>query len=180
MRGNSEHGPRALGNRSILCDPSVPNMKDRLNGKVKFREAFRPYAPVVRAHDAPLFFEHARNNMSFMSFNPLVKPEWRQSLASAIHVDATARAQTVTPRQNPWLCDVLTEFARLSGYGALLNTSFNSKGKPMVARISEALEVFFATDIDCLVIDTWLFQKRPLAVNAEQLPGRFLDGVPHR
>lgn len=163
MRGNAEHGPRALGNRSILCDPSVPGMKDRLNGKVKFREQFRPYAPVVRAHDTHLYFENAKNDMSFMSFNPTVKARWRQAFASAVHVDGTARAQTVTPQQNPWLYEVLTEFHRLSDYGALLNTSFNSKGKPMVARISDALSIFLATDIDYLLIENWLFRKQKLS-----------------
>lgn len=159
IRGNAEHGPRALGNRSILCDPGVPGMKDRLNGRVKFRESFRPYAPVIRAQDANLYFENAKNDMSFMSFNPTVKPKWITKLASAVHVDATARAQTVTSHQHSWLYELLTEFRRLSGYGALLNTSFNSKGRPMVARISEALNIFFSTDIDCLLIEDWLFRK---------------------
>lgn len=159
MRGNAEHGPRALGNRSILCDPSVPGMKDRLNRRVKFREQFRPYAPVVRAQDVQLFFDNAKNDMSYMSFNPTVKAKWRAAFASAVHVDGTARAQTVTPQQNPWLYEVLTEFHRLRGYGVLLNTSFNSKGKPMVARISDALSVYFTTDIDYLLIENWLFRK---------------------
>jgi carbamoyltransferase len=161
MRGNAEHGPRALGNRSILCDPSVPEMKDRLNGRVKFREHFRPYAPVIRAQDADLYFDNARNDMSFMSFNPTVKPNWRTTFASAVHIDGTARAQTVTAEQHPWLYELLTEFLCLSGYGALLNTSFNSKGRPMVARISDALSMFFTTDIDCLLIENWLFRKQP-------------------
>lgn len=159
MRGNAEHGPRALGNRSLLCDPSVPGMKDRLNGRVKFREHFRPYAPVVRAQDVYLYFDNAKNDMSFMSFNPTVKANWRGAFASAVHVDGTARAQTVTSKQNPWLYEVLTEFHDLSGHGALLNTSFNSKGKPMVARISDALSIFFTTDIDYLLIENWLFRK---------------------
>lgn len=159
MRGNAEHGPRALGNRSILCDPSVPGMKERLNGKVKFREQFRPYAPVVREHDTHLYFENAKNDMSYMSFNPTVRERWRVALASAVHVDGTARAQTVTPTQNPWLYEVLTEFQRLSGRGALLNTSFNSKGRPIVARVSDALSIFLETDLDYLLIENWLFKK---------------------
>jgi carbamoyltransferase len=166
MRGQAEHGPRALGNRSILCDPSITSMKDRLNARVKFRENFRPYAPVVRAHDTQLYFENAKNDMSFMSFNPTVKQCWRRAFGSAIHVDATARAQTVTSQQNPWLYEVLTEFHRLSGYGALLNTSFNSKGEPMVASVADALSIFFTTDIDCLLVENWLFRKQqtPYAV----------------
>jgi carbamoyltransferase len=159
MRGLSEHGPRALGNRSILCNPRVPGMKARLNERVKFREAFRPYAPVVRQHDVHKYFENARHDLSFMSFNPTVRPEWRGALAAALHVDHTARAQTVTRGQNPWLFEVLTQFERLSGFGALVNTSFNSKGRPMVTRVADALALFESTDLDCLVIDSWLFQK---------------------
>ena len=160
MRGRSEHGPRALGHRSILCDPSVAGMKDRLNRRVKFREPFRPYAPVVRAQDGDLYFENiGKNDLSFMSFNPKVRPAWRDVMASAMHVDGTARAQTVTEKQNPWLAAVLTEFQKVKGYGALLNTSFNIKGKPMVASISDALAAFLATDIDFLLIEDWLFTK---------------------
>jgi carbamoyltransferase len=159
MRGKSEHGPRALGNRSILCDPAVPGMKERLNGKVKFREQFRPYAPVVREHDAHLYFENAKNDMSYMSFNPTVRERRKPALASAVHVDGTARAQTVTMTQNPWLYEVLSEFQRLSRRGALLNTSFNSKGRPMVARVSDALSIFLETDLDYLLIEDWLFKK---------------------
>ncbi len=159
MRGNSEHGPRALGNRSILCDPGVVGMKERLNQRVKFREDFRPYAPVVRVEEVGRYFENARNDLSYMSFNPTVKPEWRNALQSALHVDFTARVQTVSHVQNPWLYDLLVEFERLSGSGALLNTSFNCKGRPMVARAATAIEEFLATDIDCLVIENWLFKK---------------------
>lgn len=165
MRGNSEHGPRALGNRSILCAPSIPNMKARLNSKIKFRESFRPYAPVVRLCDISQYFENAGNDMSFMSFNPTLKPKWRTAFASAVHVDGTARVQSVTAQQNSWLYDLLTEFERLSGYGALLNTSFNSKGLPMLTCISEALRVFFETDIDCLVIENLLFRKPGIKAN---------------
>jgi carbamoyltransferase len=163
MRGNSEHGPRALGNRSILCDPGRPGVKERLNERVKFREAFRPYAPVIRASEMHTYFENAKNDMSFMSFNPTVKSEWRGALESACHIDFTARAQTVTAEQNFWLYTVLTEYQRLNGCGALLNTSFNSKGLPMVTDVSTALDVFVSTDVDCLVIENWLFRKPPPA-----------------
>lgn len=159
MRGNSEHGPRALGNRSILCNPQIPEMKKRLNGRIKFRETFRPYAPVVRRPDAYKYLINAKHDMSFMSFNPTVRMEWRSAIAASIHVDSTARAQTVSREQNAWLFDVLTEFERLAGFGVLLNTSFNSKGRPMVTRIADAIDVFLATDIDCLVIESWLFRK---------------------
>jgi len=159
MRGQSEHGPRALGHRSILCDPSVPGMKDRLNERVKFREPFRPYAPVVRAGDLHTYFQNARHDLSYMSFNPTIRPEWRQRLAAAAHVDDTARVQTVTAVQNPWLFAALGEFARLRGFGVLVNTSFNTKGRPMVSRVDDAMHLLQTTDLDALVIDDWLFSR---------------------
>ncbi len=159
MRGRSEHGPRALGHRSILCNPAVPGMKARLNERVKFREGFRPYAPVVRQEDVHRYFSNASHDLSYMSFNPTVRPEWRVRLAAAVHVDGTARVQTVTPAQNRWLHDVLTAFEARSGFGALVNTSFNSKGRPMVTRVTEALELLRSTDLDYVVIESWLFSK---------------------
>jgi carbamoyltransferase len=159
MRGQSEHGPRALGHRSILCDPSLPGMKDRLNARVKFREAFRPYAPVVRFDDLHTYFQNARNDLSYMSFNPTIRPEWRERLAAATHVDGTARVQTVTATQDSWLYATLSEFARLRGFGVLVNTSFNTKGRPMVTRVDDALHVLRTTDLDALVIDEWLFTR---------------------
>jgi len=161
LRGDSEHGPRALGHRSILCDPSVPGMQDRLNERVKLRETFRPYAPVVRREDVNLFFENARHDMSYMSFNPTVRPDRRTHLAAATHVDHTARVQTVTRKQEPWLYDLLGAFEHLSGFGALLNTSFNSKGQPMVTSIREAVRLWQTTELDCLVIDDVLLVKGP-------------------
>ena len=101
-RGNSEHGPRALGNRSILCDPGVSGMKDRLNHEVKFREWFRPYAPVTRLQSAGRYFE-IDQPAPYMSFAPRVREGWKARLAAIVHEDGTARVQTVTEAQNPWL-----------------------------------------------------------------------------
>ena len=166
MRGRSEHGPRALGNRSILCNPAVPGMQARLNERVKFREGFRPYAPVVRQHDVHTYFENARHDLSYMSFNPTVRAGWRERLSAAVHVDGTARVQTVTREQNAWIYDVLTAFERVSGFGVLVNTSFNSKGRPMVTSVVDAIDLFLTTDLDCLVIDAWLFRKATAPVIA--------------
>ena len=134
-------------------------MQARLNERVKFREGFRPYAPVVRREDAGKFFEDARHDMSFMSFNPTVRAPWREQLAAAMHVDHTARAQTVSREQDPWLHDLLSAFERRSGFGALLNTSFNSKGRPMVTSIRDAVGLWLSTDLDCLVVESFLFTK---------------------
>lgn len=158
VRGNSEHGPRALGNRSILCNPAYPDMKDILNAKVKNREWYRPFAPVCRLEDASKYFD-LNWETRWMSFCPTVKKEWRDKLVSITHVDGTARVQTVTREQNPWLYDLLTEFEKKTGIGVLLNTSFNVNGKPILSRYSDALLVYDKTELDCLVLGDFYFRK---------------------
>jgi carbamoyltransferase len=157
-RGNSEHGPRALGNRSILCDPTHPNMKDILNSKVKHREWYRPFAPVVRLEDVSKYFDF-EGESRWMSFCPMVKEEWRETLISITHVDGTARVQTVTREQNEWLYDLIGEFKKLSGVGVLLNTSFNVDGKPILSTFRDALQVFNQTELDSLVLENYYISK---------------------
>ena len=157
-RGRSEHGPRALGNRSILCNPSIPDMKDILNAKVKHREWYRPFAPVVRLEDVNKYFEWNRESR-WMSFCPKVKEEWKDKLAAITHVDGTARVQTVTREQNEWLYDLLTKFEEKSGIGVLLNTSFNVDGKPILSTIRDAFTILEKTQLDCLVIENYYIKK---------------------
>jgi carbamoyltransferase len=159
VRETSEHGPRALGNRSILCDPTYPNMKDILNEKVKNREWYRPFAPVCKLEDVSKYFDF-EGESRWMSFCPTVKEEYRDKLVSITHVDGTARVQTVTEEQNPWLYNLLTEFEKQSGVGVLLNTSFNVNGKPILSRYSDAFEVYNKTKMDALVLDKFYFKKR--------------------
>ena len=155
-RGRAEHGPRALGNRSILCNPSIADMKDVLNAKVKNREWYRPFAPVVRLEDVNKYFEW-NGESRWMSFCPRVREEWKETLAAITHIDGTARVQTVTREQNEWLYDLLTEFESLTGIGVLLNTSFNVNGKPILSSVREAFDVFNNTRLDALVIeDTYI------------------------
>lgn len=151
-RGRAEHGARALGNRSILCNPSIPEMKDTLNAKVKHREWYRPFAPVVRLEDVSKYFEW-EGESRWMSFCPTVKPEWREKLAAITHVDNTARVQTVTREQNEWLYDLLTEFESITGIGVLLNTSFNVDGKPILSTIKDAFKILQETQMDGLVLE---------------------------
>jgi carbamoyltransferase len=158
VRDNSEHGPRALGNRSILCNPTFPDMKDILNSKVKNREWYRPFAPVCRLEDVSKYFDF-EGESRWMSFCPTVKKEWRNKLVSITHVDNTARVQTVTKDQNPWLYDLLTEFEKVSGVGVLLNTSFNVNGKPILSRYSDAINVYKNTKMDCLLLQDFYFKK---------------------
>ena len=158
-RGRSEHGPRALGNRSILCNPMVPNMKDILNQKVKHREWYRPFAPVVRLEDVSKYFEW-EGESQWMSFCPKVRKEWREKLVAITHVDNTARVQTVTKEQNEWLYNLLTEFEKKSGVGVLLNTSFNVAGKPILSTLKDAFKIFEESEMDGLIIEDYYFKKK--------------------
>ena len=158
VRGNSEHGPRALGNRSILCDPSFPEMKKILNEKVKNREWYRPFAPVVRLEDVSKYFDWDTESR-WMSFCPQVKNEWKSKLASIVHIDGTARVQTVTRDQNPWLYDLLTQMDNKKGIGVLLNTSFNVAGKPILSSVADAFKIFEESEMDNLLINDYYFKK---------------------
>jgi carbamoyltransferase len=133
-------------------------MKDILNKKVKNREWYRPFAPVVRLEDVSKYFEF-EGESRWMSFCPKVKEEWRDVLKSITHVDNTARVQTVTREQNEWLYDLLTEFEKVKGVGVLLNTSFNVDGRPILSRYSDAMEVFYKTELDSLVLGDYFLYK---------------------
>jgi len=144
--GDSEVGPRALGNRSIVCDPSIADMKDILNSKVKHRESYRPFAPFCKKEDAHKYFESRDfDNMECMSFAVKVKVD---TLPSITHVDGTARLQTVTKESHSHFYELLTEFGKISDTNVLLNTSFNTKGKPILSKISDAVKI-----LDYVVID---------------------------
>lgn len=157
-RGKSEHGPRALGNRSILCNPSFPEMKNILNEKVKHREWYRPFAPVVRLEDVSEYF-YWNTESRWMSFCPKVKEEWREKLSAITHVDGTARVQTVTKKQNEWLYNLLTKFKEKNKIGVLLNTSFNIDKKPILTTVKDAFKILENTQMDCLVIENYYFKK---------------------
>ena len=156
--GRSEHGPRALGNRSIICNPAIKGMKDILNAKVKNREPYRPFAPVVRLEDVNKYFEWNKPS-PFMSFCPKVKKEWKNKLKAIVHKDGTARIQTVTKDQNAFLYDLLTLLDKETGVGVILNTSFNVAGKPILNSIKDAFEIFQNTEMDCLLVEETYMQK---------------------
>ena len=153
--GDSEVGPRALGNRSIVCDPNIPDMKDILNSKVKFREWYRPFAPFCKKEDAPKYFDtYNYENLEFMSYAPKVKVD---TLPSITHVDGTARLQTVTEESHSHFYELLTEFGKLSETNVLLNTSFNIRGYPILSTIEDALYALENTEMDYVVIEDYLF-----------------------
>ena len=157
-RNRSEHGPRALGNRSIICNPSIPEMKDILNSKVKHREWYRPFAPVVRLEDVNKYFEWNKESR-WMSFCPKVREEWKDKLSAVTHIDGTARVQTVTREQNEFLYDLLTNLEKITGVGVLLNTSFNLDGKPILSTAKDAFTILENTQMDCLLIEEYYIKK---------------------
>lgn len=157
--GNSEHGPRALGNRSILCNPSISNMKNILNEKVKKREWFRPFAPIVKLENANKYFEFAGESR-FMSYYAKVRPEFKDQLTSITHIDGTARLQTVTREQNTFIYDLLSEFEKKSGIGVLLNTSFNVNGKPLLNTYKDAVYMLENSGLDNLLTENYIIYKQ--------------------
>lgn len=158
IRGRYEVGPRALGNRSILCNPLNPDMRDILNKRVKHREWFRPFAPVATAEDAPTFFTNVAD-IPYMSVICHTRPEYRERLPSVTHVDGTCRLQTVRRQQNPFLYDTLRAFEALSGVPILLNTSFNPRGEPILNYLSVGLEMLTSTELDYVLFENTLFTK---------------------
>lgn len=158
IQGYSEVGPRALGNRSIICDPSIPDMKDIINSKVKFREWFRPFAPVCREEDKDLYFENSFPS-EYMSFAPKVRLEFREKLPSITHADGTARLQTVTKNQHQLFYDILTELNSRNCIPVIMNTSFNIKGKPILTTVEDAFYVLENTELDFLVVENYLIEK---------------------
>lgn len=176
FQGRAEFGPRALGARSILADARSPEMQQRLNLKIKFRESFRPFAPVVLAEQAGAWFDLAAPS-PYMMFTAPVLPArrlpvtetggWqarlgttRSAIPAVTHVDYSARVQTVDRGENPALHALLTAFAGRTGCPVLVNTSFNVRGEPPVCHPREALEGFLATDMDCLALGPYFLEKR--------------------
>ncbi len=157
FHGREEWGPRALGNRSILCDPSRPDMKATLNARIKNREPFRPFAPVVREEDLATCFE-GQHPVPFMIVVYMVRPEWRPRLPAITHEDGTGRVQTVARDQNPLYYDLLTTFKEMTGVPVLLNTSFN-ENEPIVHTPAQAIDCFERTRMEALAIGPFWMEK---------------------
>jgi len=160
FQGRMEFGPRALGNRSILADPTRADMKDLLNKHVKFREEFRPFAPSVLAERAGDYFEGCAES-PFMLFVYKVRPERQAELPAITHIDGTARVQTVTEAANPKYYALIKAFGELRGTPMLLNTSFNVMGEPIVHTPSDAIRCFYSTGMDALALGDYLIVKNP-------------------
>ncbi len=179
FQGRMEFGPRALGNRSILGDARNREMQQKLNLKIKYRESFRPFAPSVLEEDCSNYF-----NLDVVSPYMLlvadVKPEFRKKIPgnyydlplmerlyidrskipAVTHIDFSARIQTVHRETNPRFWKLINEFKKLTGYGVIVNTSFNVRGEPVVCTPEDAYKCFMRTDMDYLVIGDYLFDKK--------------------
>ena len=161
FQGRSEFGPRALGNRSILADPRKAEMKDILNNRVKHRQAFRPFAPIVLYERANEIFEGDEDSPYMLLAKP-VRPQWRDKIPAVVHVDGTARVQTVRRETNELLYRLLEEFEAITGVPVLVNTSFNVQGEPIIEAPEHAAECFLTTGIDYLVLHDRLIAKNQL------------------
>ncbi len=179
FQGRMEWGPRALGNRSILADARNPEMQKRLNLKIKYREGFRPFAPSVLAEDAREYFDLDRPSPYMLLVAPV--QEWRRrplpdgyedlelydrlyrlrsDVPAITHVDYSARIQTVHRETNERYWKLIKAFKEWTGYGVVVNTSFNVRGEPIVCTPEDAYRCFMRTEMDCLVIGDFLFDKR--------------------
>ncbi len=158
FQGRAEFGPRALGHRSILADPRDPAMKDRVNALVKNREEFRPFAPAILEEDTRLYVDFAPP-FPFMIVVLPVKPERRGDIPAAVHVDGTARVQTVSRKASPLFWNLISAVKQKTGVGVVLNTSFNVQGEPIVNTPEDAVRTFFGSGLDALVIEKCLVTK---------------------
>jgi carbamoyltransferase len=181
FQGRMEFGPRALGARSILADARSARMQSHLNLATKFRESFRPFAPIVLEEDAAAYFEVVRESPYMLLVDQVraerCKPsspaaardgridlrEWvntpRSDVPAITHVDGSARVQTVDAERNPAMHALLSAFKRITGYGILVNTSFNVRSEPIVCTPEDAYRCFMRTGIDVLVLDDFVLEK---------------------
>lgn len=179
MQGRMEFGPRALGGRSILGDPRNADMQKKLNVKIKFRESFRPFAPSVLAEECTNYFEHNSVSPYMLLVQPVVEsrrnelpPGYhtfpikeklyhvRSDMPAITHIDFSARIQTVHKETNPRYYELIEEFKKLTGYGVIVNTSFNVRGEPIICTPEDAYRCFMRTEMDYLVIGNFVFAKK--------------------
>lgn len=154
----AEFGPRALGHRSILADPRIPDIQDTINNSIKLREDFRPFAPAVLYQDKALYFQLALTS-PYMILIDRIREEWKDKMPGIVHTDGTCRVQTVSDVNDPFY-RLLEAWKEQSGISVLLNTSFNRKGMPIVETPAEALQFFMESKLDALVLHDYIFVKQ--------------------
>ncbi len=158
FQGRMEFGPRALGARSILGCPSVPGVADRINEQIKFRERWRPFCPSMLDTVGPRMLGSA-HPAPFMTFTFPVTDEWKARVPEVVHEDGTARAQVLRREFNPRYYDLMLEMEKLTGNGVVLNTSLNRRGEPMICSPTDALNMFFGSDLRYLIMEDVLVTK---------------------
>ncbi len=161
FQGKMEFGPRALGNRSILADPRKAENKGRVNKKIKFREEFRPFAPAILEEKVSEYFEIDCPS-PYMLLVAQVKPEKKDAIPAVVHIDGSARIQTVNKKQNQLFYDLLKEFEKITGCAVLLNTSFNLKGEPIVCTPQDAHLTFIRSGLDYLIMGSCVLDKKEM------------------
>ena len=170
VRGRQEFGPRALGHRSLLAVPDSQDMRERMN-RLKFRQWYRPVAPMIAEEALEEVFGF-KYNSAYMEFAPKVRDEVRERFPAIAHFDGTARHQSVSHEDEPWVHALLLAVGKLTGLAALINTSFNSKGKPIVNTVEASLEMLDQLeDLDYVLIEDWLF-RAPAVKQEVQVPKR--------
>ena len=162
FQGRSEFGPRALGHRSLLADPRLPGNLEKLND-IKGREQFRPVAPMVLAERAAEIFDAGPIPSPFMLFTHRVRPGWAERIPAVVHVDGTARIQTVDRAQEPLMARCLERFEARTGVPVVVNTSLNTAGRPMVDDPRDALECFGSAPVDLLALGPFVVRRRGVA-----------------
>ena len=158
FQGRMEYGPRALGNRSILANPATPGVADEVNGRIKFREKWRPFCPSILADRAPEIIQ-TKHNSDYMTFSFIIEKEWAKKVPEIVHVDGSARPQTVREETNPRFYKLISEFDKLTDIPILLNTSLNRRGEPMVCSPEEAIAMFYQCGLEFLVMGNYLIKK---------------------
>lgn len=160
FQGRMEFGPRGLGNRSILANPTIEGMNNEVNRKIKFRESFRPLCPSVLEEDTSLYFKGKTMVSPYMTVTyNIVSENVLKQIPAVIHVDKTARIQTVNKAENPLYYSLLQELKHLTGHGVVLNTSFNLANEPIVNTPKEAVATFYSSGMDALIIGNYLLKK---------------------
>jgi len=163
FQGRMEWGPRALGNRSILASARTAKMKDRVNEKIKHRELFRPFAPVILSPYIKRYFETDDNlslSLRYMLMVYPFKPKGVRDVPATVHVDGSGRLQVIEREDNPLYYDLIEKYRKLTGVPIILNTSFNVRGEPIVCTPKDAIQCFLKTDIDYLVIGSYVVSKK--------------------
>ncbi|MFC1603045.1 carbamoyltransferase [Pseudomonadota bacterium] len=158
LQGRMEFGPRALGNRSILGAPNTEGIADRINEQIKYRERWRPFCPSMLDRVAPQMLK-TDHPAPYMTFTFDVNEGWSERVPEVVHEDGTARAQVVTPESNPRYYELIEELEKHTGNGVILNTSLNRRGEPMVCSPTDALNMFFGSDLEYLIMEDVLVTK---------------------